>query len=475
MRVAFIHPPYIPKIFSENLRFVDEYFCLGPPIILAYAAAVAQQAGHETIIIDAHALKLSAAQVIAQLQAWKPDILCFRAESYHFHDALFFMKTLKKTLHIPIIAGGINLWYYPLETMTHTCIDYGIRGDAQPALPLLLHAIEHHQPLHDIRGVCYRDNSTVIISPDIPITHIADLPFPARQFLPHERYHSFISQRSYYTVLLTTRGCPYQCRFCAIPYFPYQIRPAQHVLEEMTECYTTYDIREFDIFDATFFYNKDRDADICRAIIRSNMDIAWSCRTRIDQLDLSLLKLAKQAGCRQIYLGIETACQTHLDAINKNIHVHAVQQAIDLCKKTGIKTLGFFMIGVPGETRESARATIRAARKLGLDFAQFCRVIQKPFSALHQEQAQQTGIDPWKAYLLGKTQEKPFPNPWTSFSAQEIQLLLIKAYCSFYLRPFYIIKKICACRSMHALKRYTRAGLSLVVDAFRHKFIIRIL
>ena len=124
MRVALIFPSYEPKVFSENLKTVDEEFCLAPPIILAYVAAILEKHGHEVLLVDVRALNLSKEGLLQLVRGFRPDILGFRAETYHFHDALDCMKYLKSYLRIPVFTGGVNMGLYPKETLSHDEIDY---------------------------------------------------------------------------------------------------------------------------------------------------------------------------------------------------------------------------------------------------------------------------------------------------------------------------------------------------------------
>jgi len=265
MRVALIFPPYTHKIFSENLNTVDECFSLAPPIILAYVAAILEKHDHEVILVDARALNLSKEEALQQIKNFRPDILGFRAETYHFHDALEWISYLKSKLAIPVFAGGVNLTFYPKETIFHDGIDFGIIGEAIETLPNFLAVLENGGDFRQIPGIGYKANDgTVIINP--PLEKYVDFdsyPFPARHLLPYEKYYSFISQRKYFTIMLTSTGCPFRCTFCAIPSV-FRMRTPKNVVDEMEICYRDFSIREIDFFDAVLFLNKPRVLEIFR-------------------------------------------------------------------------------------------------------------------------------------------------------------------------------------------------------------------
>jgi len=156
MKIALFFPQYKAKIFSENLSTVDEEFCLAPPIILAYVAAILERHGHKVIIVDARALKLSKHATFEKIKAFNPDMLGFRSETYHFHDTLEWVTYIKSRLQVPVFTGGVNMTLYPKETLSHEVIDYGIIGEAIESLPKLLFALESGKDFTKIPGVCYK-------------------------------------------------------------------------------------------------------------------------------------------------------------------------------------------------------------------------------------------------------------------------------------------------------------------------------
>ncbi len=462
MRIALIFPSYKHKIFSENLRVVDEEFCNAPPIILAYVASILKKAGHKVILIDTRILGLSKEKTLRILKDFRPHFLALRLETYHFHDTMNWIRFLKSALSIPVIAGGINLTLYPEESLSYPEIDYGIIGDVIETLPKLLRNLENGGDIRGIEGLAYRkDGEVKINSPSTKIINFDNYPFPARDLLPNEKYYSFLSKRKNFTIMVTSRGCPHKCNFCAISKIPYQERSPQNVVDEIEECYRKYNVREIDFFDATFFLNKRRFLEISNEIRKRKIKIEWSCRTRVDLVDDEVLKEAVSIGCRQILLGIESANEQILKNVRKGIHVEQAKWAIKLCKKYRIWTMGFFMFGNPGESKQSIEATIKFAKELKLDFAQFCRTIAKPYTDLDQMLKEKTGKDYWREYILNGTNKKRIPTPWTDLSEKEIARYTKKAYFCFYFRPLYILKTVFRVKSIAELLKYIWVGLKM--------------
>lgn len=467
MKIALVFPPYTHKIFSENISTVDEEFCLAPPIILAYVAAIMERCGHKVILIDARALNLSKEDVLKRLEFFRPDILGFRSESYHFHDAVEWIGYLKRNLKVPVITGGPNLSLYPEETLSHSEVDYGIIGEAIESLPALLRAIEDKKDLKNIPGIAYKDSAARVHINTSPGHYVEfdQYPFPSRHLLPNERYYSFISQRKNFTIMLTSTGCPYRCGFCAIhPNTKYRLRSAMNVVDEIEVCYKEFGVREIDFFDATFFLGKSRLFEIFREIKRRNLKFEWSCRSRVDVVDEDILQHAANAGCRQIYYGIESVNQQVLGAIKKDIELDQVRRAIKYSRKCGIKAMGFFMVGNSGDTKNSVRDTIVFAKDLGLDFIQVCRAIAKPGTELDKIMIDKTRKDYWRQHIKGDKIKGRLPTPWAILSESQIEALTKEFYLKFYFRPSMLWRRIMQLKSLSELQRYVRVGWKMLLQ-----------
>lgn len=467
MHIALVFPPFQHRKFSENLKVVDEEFILAPPIILAYVSAILEQAGHEVRLIDANVLKLSKEETLRQTLDFRPDLLGFRMDTYNFQETLEWIRYLKEKTRLPVIVGGINITNYPLESFSHPEIDYGIVGEAIESLPKFLRITENGDDLHKVEGLVWRKNGKIKINP--PKSNLVDFdsyPFPARHLLPNEKYHSFISQRKNFTIILTSTGCPFKCKFCVIARLPYRERSPKNVVDEIEQCYYDYGIREIDIFDGTFFINKKRTLEICEEINRRGIKVDWTCRSRADVLNEEVLREASRAGCREINLGIESAVPEILEGINKQIKVEQVKKAVKLCNEFGIRVLGFFMFGNPGETEESLKKTIDFMLSLNIDFVQICRTIAKPKTDLDDLLIKETGRDYWREFVLGKVGEERLPTPWTKLSQRKIEKYLKLAYYKFFFRPKYIWRRIVQLKSFSELWKYVRVAIRMLWHYF---------
>jgi radical SAM superfamily enzyme YgiQ (UPF0313 family) len=242
----------------------------------------------------------------------------------------------------------------------------------------------------------------------------------------------------------------------------YHPRPVDDVLGEMEHCIDDLGIHEFDLFDPLLLHQRDRVMDLCGEISRRRLDMEWACRSRIDLVDAELLRALADAGCRRIYYGIESGDPAILHRIHKHIDVGSVERALRLTSDAGIQPLGFFQIGHPGETLESARRTIRFALDLPLDYAQFMRTIAKPGSELEQTLIEATGTDPWREYVRGTRGDQRLPTPWHDLAPDTVDGLVREAYLRFYTRPRIALGTLSRARSAWEIRRYLKVAVEMV-------------
>lgn len=464
MRVALVFNPFAYKLHEENLRIVQRYFGLFPPLSLTWVAAIAEQAGHEVIIIDARTLQLTPDQVLRRLQQWKPDVLGFMMTTYMFRETLSWIRYLRGGLPgVRVMVGGYNLRVYPQESVMPPEIDFGCFNSAYHTVPGLLAALDNGQRFDDVPGLIFKRNGNVIQTEYGPEPDFDDYPNPARHLLPNELYAEFPTERKNFSVMVTSKGCPMGCLFCEAGRTPYNARSVQRVADEIQECYDRHGIREIDMFDYEFVINRKRTIGICQEIRRRKLDILWACRARIDSVDDELLKEMAAAGCGRIYYGIESGDQAMLDRVNKGIKLEQIRETIRLTRKHGIRSLGFFLVGSPGETRETFRRTLKFAMSLGLDYVQFSKTTAKPLTSMWHDLVAESGRDYWREYILGNVEEAPLPRPWTELTNDEIDELALRAYQKFHTRPFFLLRHTLQVRSWAEFKRKFLAFVDMML------------
>lgn len=472
MKVAFVFNPFQYKVHEENVRIVQKYFGLFPPLSMAWVAAIVEKAGHEAIIVDARTMNLSMDETLKVLEDFKPDVIGFMMTTYMFHDTMAWIRFLKERLKVLVMVGGYNLRIYPRETLSHHEIDFGVVEHAYYTVPRLLEELESgRNDFINVPGLVFKKDGEIIITRHEQKIEFDKFPNPARHLLPNELYAEFPTERRNFTVMVTSLGCPYGCSFCEAGRTPYNPRSPETVVSEMEECYHRYGIREIDIFDYEFTGIRERALKICRLLQEKKLDLIWACRSRIDTVDKELLEEMKRAGCRRIYFGLESGVQDILDKVSKGISLAQIQETIKICRDLGIRTLGFFLIGAPGETKDSVKRTVDFAKELDLDYAQFSKCLAKPLTPLWKEMVVADGKDYWQNWVLGKEEDRELPRPWTELTNGEIGSLTRLAYISYYARPRLVWKHLVKIASFSEFKRKVLAFLDMVFtqEAFARK------
>ncbi|MFH1368921.1 MAG: radical SAM protein [Elusimicrobiota bacterium] len=454
MKVALVFNPFSYKEHEENLRIVQKYFGLFPPLSLAWVAAIIRQAGHEAVIIDARTLRLTKEEVLEKLTSYKPDVIGSMMTTYMFPETLEWLKFLKsglkgKGVDAKVLIGGYNLRVYPEESLAHDIIDFGCVEHAYYTVPALLKTLESGEnDLESVPGLAWKNDGKIIVNPHPQKVDFDKFPNPARDLLPNELYAEFPTQNKNFTVMVTSLGCPFRCSFCEAGGSAYNPRSPETVVSEMKECSEKYGIREIDIFDYEFTGIRSRVSEICRLIKENGLDITWACRSRIDTVDEGLLKEMHSAGCRRIYWGIEHGCQEVLDAMNKGITLEQVENTIAVSKSIGIQNLGFFLVGVPGETKATVKQTLEFAKKLDLEYVQFSKLLAKPGTGMWKEMVAGGWRDYWADWIAGREKDRLLPRPWLkSIKNEEVDKLAKWAYIQYYSRPGFLLRHAFHCRS----------------------------
>ena len=170
--------------------------------------------------------------------------------------------------------------------------------------------------------------------------------------------------------LLTDFSCPYNCSFCSINTLGFKVRPIASVIEEI-KLLKKHNIDELFIRDQPFGADRNRTINLCQRIIQENFRLGWTCFSRVDIIKEDLIKIMKKSSLHTIIFGIESTNEDTLRDYNKNTSVDQMKKSIDLCRKNGVRAVGTFIIGLPRESKESIKKTVRMAKELKLDYASF--------------------------------------------------------------------------------------------------------
>lgn len=170
-------------------------------------------------------------------------------------------------------------------------------------------------------------------------------------------------------LIMTSRGCPFSCTFCATDSRQVRYRSIEHILREIRHVKDAYGTVHFTLKDDSFTVNRKRVADFCDALTRENLRIGWECNTRVDLVSEEMLRGMKRAGCNSVKVGIESGSESVLERMNKRITLDQIRAAAKLFRKAGIHWTGYFLIGTPGETKEDIYRTLDFMYEIKPDFA----------------------------------------------------------------------------------------------------------
>lgn len=459
MKIVLINPPEMIAGEEGGVGFGARTFVrqvrVLPPLGLAYVAAVLRRASHEVELIDANALRIGPDEIIQRVRALSPEFVGITCVTPLFPVVARVCRSLKTLSPVPqVIVGGPQVTIMPELTMENSAFDFAVEGEAEIAMPRLVDAISAGEKPEGIGGVLYRDGDNVVRAGPAEIAPIDEIPFPARDILPNDRYFDMTTEGRRISSIMTARGCPYQCAFCEryIRGGHYRPRGAESVVSELEELIHKYGCTEVVIYDDTFTASKRRTADICEKILARGLKFRWDCRTRVDCVDPGLLKLMARAGCSRISYGVESAAADVLDSFNKKITVEQVEQAFEWTRSADIKVLAYFMLGAPDETRTSIEETVALSLRLNPDFAYYSVVVPYPGTDLYDDARSRgaIGFDYWKEFVRsegGLTEPVPMFEH-DDVTREYLSSTLRWAYLRFYLRPSYILRRFRSIRSL---------------------------
>lgn len=415
---------------------------ISPPLGLGYLASYLKNHGIETKIIDALRENLTRDALIERILREQPDavgITCFTA---FYREAVELAEGIKKN-NIRCIMGGVHPTVLPRKTLIDSGADYVICGEGEiPLLKLMRNGFDNT----GIRGVYSMGelaNSEEEIEMAETIENLDEIPFPDWEQINPNLYpkspHGMIAKKFPVGNILTTRGCPYRCTFCASPKRcarKIRLRTPQNVIEEIRYLTEHFGVKEIHFEDDNLTFKQDHAREICNLIIKSRIKISWSAPNgiRADKINEGLAELMAKSGCYCLAYGIESADPKILQNIKKDIKLSVVEKAIKIADSKGILCVGYFILGLPGETKETMERSIRFAKDSGLSRAQFAIFDVLPGSELWEELKGE-----FKPDWTKKAAKEPewVPKGLTNKDLLEAQT---RAFRTFYLRPKIIFR-----------------------------------
>src|ERR1035437_5175101 len=441
-------------------QFGDESFM---PLGLAYIAAVLEKEGYKVKVLDLLIQKKTEQEFFKVIDEFKPDVAAFTAVTPVIKSAFKAAEIIKSRYeNIITIIGGPHASALPDECLGNH-FDFVVSGEGEETIIDLLENIEDPSR---VRSIVFKKDGKIIRTQERPfISDLDSLPFPARHlFPPLSMYKGQEALGSLNPVasILTSRGCPYACKFCFKAVFGNKFRPrtAENILKEWMHLVNDLKAKEIAVVDDSFTTDISRVHDICDGIIKAKVKTRWSCPNgiRVDLGGYEMLKKMKNAGCYRVALGIESGSQKILDSIGKKISLEQITDTVKNCRRVGIKTMGFYMLGNLEETEETMEETIKFAVKTGTDYAQFLIAMPYPGTMLYEE-IKKNGklyINDWDQY---GQYEGTACFEYGKLNPKLRSKMSKKAGRDYYLNPAYIAKQILNVETYKFLPQRIKAAL----------------
>jgi radical SAM superfamily enzyme YgiQ (UPF0313 family) len=471
LRVALINPKFRLPIDTRT----------SPHLALAYLGAVSERRGDEVRVFDADVEEQSFQDF---LREFKPHLVGITTNTPQVKQSWRTAAAIKEVMDIPVVLGGPHVSVVSeeldFESLRQPQVDLVVRGEGEGPWIEISDIVERFlrdQPefaakklmdpeldlFRETRGASYKtsDGQLHRNADATPIADLDSLPWPAYHLFKMNKYtnlqpatDAIPGERSF--SILTSRGCPYRCTFCSQSIMPikWRARSYDNVIEEWRHLVRDLGALEIGVLDDSANIRKQRLVQLADGLITEKLNhVPWIFVNgiRANLADYEMLKKLKQAGLRRTAFGVETGDEQMIIKIDKHVDHDTIRAAFKNAKAAGIETIGFFIIGLPGDTRETMQKTIDFAIELDPMIANFSMMTPYPGTIVY-EQVKQHGrflMQDWEDYVFFDAKGR---YEMGDLTAELMEEMYRKAYRQFYWRPKYVM------RAMQRKDFWTRFG-----------------
>ncbi len=454
-KILVMNPPSFDKF-----QYIKEGRCesrkgaqLTQPVTLGIISALLSRHGYSNTIRDFMAEPISINGLISLVKKYDIIVMSISSPTFEFDKktAEIIKQHNKSSI---LVSFGVISTALP-ELVLKSNFDIAIINEPEYAVLDIVKnyklnksksAAHKIKNIDSIKGIAYKKGNKVIKTKKRPfIENLDEIPFPDRSKMPIHKYINPKTGRPF-TVIKVQRGCPYSCSFCTAPFYygkKPRYRSPKSVLGEIKECVNKYNISDFLFLADTFTINHAYVKELCKKIIESNLKITWSCNSRIDTFNYEIAKLMKRAGCWLISFGVESGSKKIISESLKSLDPENAIKAANICRKAGIKSIMYYILGFPNETKDDMIKTIKLSLKVKSDFARFFVATPLPGSRLYN-------ISRNKSFFSLNLSDPRAS--LSNVSDKELKNIIRKAYIKFYLRPSQIYKVL----DSYSFKNFTQ-------------------
>lgn len=431
MRVLLIKPSNL----SDHIQ---------PSLGLGYLAAKIRD-DHDVRIVDCIKEHLPGPQLLPVLQEFQPDIVGSQCYSMDLQMLKPVLETVKAfDSNIATIVGGVhatNATKHTVDYFGRDILDFVFCGEGEIGFPLFLKELSSQTgaDFSKAPGLGWFKNGELQINPQAQVSNLDELGMPAWDLIMPESYpfspHGVVCKNFPIAPIMSTRGCPYKCTFCASAGTKLRTRSPELVLQEVRLLQREHGIKEFHMIDDNFTLDMDYAKSFLTALIEEDVGASWATPNgiRLDRLDPELLRLMKRAGFYSICVGIESGSDRIRIKMKKGSTKAKIRKDLQMVKGVGgIDVTGFFILGFPSETVDDIEETLRFSRELPLQRAAFHSFIPLPGTEVWRQMQADGELDrvDWEKYFFWAGAYVP-----QGMTRQQLRKLHRTAFRRFYLRP----------------------------------------
>jgi len=420
--VVLVYPPYQRTMAKRGYS----------PLGLPYVASALERNGRSTVVVDSDVEGFGVDDITAVIRRENPSVVGISVFTHTLPEVYRLVNSIKAVSDCEIVVGGPHITADPGMTM-HLGVGYGIRGEAEREFPKLVeHLLGGSEPA-DVGGLVESGGDGFTAKPPCMVADVDSLPRPARHLIRTREYK--------YSVVLSSRGCPYACVYCAEPFKTVRYRNPVEVVDEVEELAAGYGVREVDFGDSVFTLDREHALEVCGLMRERRLGVRWSCITRADLVDRQLLSAMRESGCRFVSFGVESGVEAIRFLGGKGIGDDTMREAFRSCRELGIRTRASMIFGNPGETVEDMRRSIEFARALKPDYALFNVMQIFPGTRIFETAKGEGLVDDnlWVDYMLGARESLDYHPP--GVSAEDVYRVSGEAFRRFYFDWGYIRRK----------------------------------
>lgn len=382
---------------------VSEYATIAQPLGIAMIASYVRNQGYAVEILDAEVLGLTADQTVDVILQKNPRYVGLTAFTTKMTAANHILKLLKqKKTGIKTIIGGHHTSAIPEETYNEGYADYVVKGEGY--LPILM--ILSGEPVGPVISA-------------LPMKNIDDLPLPAWDLLPMDKYRAHhwqtwgIGQPNSFALVYTSLGCPFQCKFCSVSNVYgkriYRQKTPDRAMMDFDQLHHDFGTRHIEIIDDTFTLNRKHAEAICERLIDRDYRFNMWAFSRVDTSTPRLYEKMKAAGINWVFMGVEAGNEDILDGVVKLSNLEKIKNAIHIAHEAGINVGTNYVFGLEGETYSTMNETLALAVELCTEWANFFIAMPYPGTEMYEKANPKDLPDEWEQYGFFAPNAKPLP------------------------------------------------------------------